>query len=137
MDEIQQVPLDFANTAKLAQIVGFGGVQIHAAHGFLLSQFLSPLFNKRTDDFGGPIANRMKLLLQSIQATRTAVGPDFAIAVKLNSSDQLMGGLSEDDALEVVAALDISSVDIIDISGVHIFPVRKPRLTGRGRSVFC
>ena len=132
LDEIQQVPLDFANTAKLAQIVGFGGVQIHAAHGFLLSQFLSPLFNKRTDDFGGPIANRMKLLLQSIQATRTAVRPGFAIAVKLNSSDQLMGGLSEDDALEVVAALDISSVDIIDISGGTYFPGAKAASDGVG-----
>jgi 2,4-dienoyl-CoA reductase-like NADH-dependent reductase (Old Yellow Enzyme family) len=132
LDEIQQVPLDFANTAKLAQIAGFGGVQIHAAHGFLLSQFLSPLFNKRTDDFGGPIANRMRLLLQSIEATRTAVGPDFAIAVKLNSSDQLMGGLSEDDALEVVAALDISSVDIIDISGGTYFPGAKAASDGAG-----
>ena len=132
LDEIQQVPLDFANTAKLAQIAGFGGVQIHAAHGFLLSQFLSPLFNQRTDDFGGPIANRMRLLLQSIEATRTAVGPDFAIAVKLNSSDQLMGGLSEDDALEVVAALDISSVDIIDISGGTYFPGAKAASDGAG-----
>ena len=100
LEEIQQLPLDFAKTAKLAQQAGFGGVQIHAAHGFLLSQFLSPLFNKRSDGYGGTIANRMKLLLQSIEAVRKAVGPDFPIAVKLNSSDQLVGGLDEDDALE-------------------------------------
>ncbi len=80
-EEIQQLPAEFARTAKLARIAGFGGVQIHAAHGFLLSQFLSPLFNKRSDAYGGPIANRMKPLLEAIEATRAAVGADFPIAV--------------------------------------------------------
>ncbi len=136
LDEIQKLPLDFAKTAKLAQQAGFGGVQIHAAHGFLLSQFLSPLFNKRSDGFGGTIANRMKLLLQSIKAVREAVGPDFPIAVKLNSSDQLVGGLDEDDALEVVAALDASSVDLIDISGGTYFPGAKAASDGVGRGPY-
>lgn len=136
LDEIQQLPLDFAKTAKLAQQAGFGGVQIHAAHGFLLSQFLSPLFNKRNDGYGGTIANRMKLLLQSIEAVREAVGPDFPIAVKLNSSDQLVGGLDEDDALEVVAALDASSVDLIDISGGTYFPGAKAASDGVGRGPY-
>jgi 2,4-dienoyl-CoA reductase-like NADH-dependent reductase (Old Yellow Enzyme family) len=122
MPEIQQVPAEFAMTARLAQQAGFGGVQIHAAHGFLLSQFLSPLFNLRGDAYGGPIANRMRLLLETIEATRAAVGPNFPIAVKLNSSDQLQGGLAEGDALKVVAALDRSSVDLIDISGGTYFP---------------
>ncbi|MFT6944855.1 MAG: 2,4-dienoyl-CoA reductase-like NADH-dependent reductase (Old Yellow Enzyme family) [Yoonia sp.] len=121
-DEIRSVPLEFARTAKLAQQAGFGGVQIHVAHGFLLSQFLSPLFNKRGDQYGGTIANRMRLLLEAVQATRDAVGPNYPIAIKLNSSDQLEGGLDEKDALEVVAALDCSSVDIIDISGGTYFP---------------
>ena len=136
LDEIHQVPLDFAKTAKLAQQAGFGGVQIHAAHGFLLSQFLSPLFNKRSDGFGGTIANRMKLLLQSIEATRAAVGPGFPIAVKLNSSDQLVGGLHEDDALEVVAGLDTSSADLIDISGGTYFPGAKAASDGAGRGPY-
>lgn len=136
LDEIQQLPLDFAKTAKLAQQAGFGGVQIHAAHGFLLSQFLSPLFNKRSDEYGGTIANRMKLLLQSIEAVRKEVGPDFPIAVKLNSSDQLVGGLDEDDALEVVAALDASSVDLIDISGGTYFPGAKAASDGAGRGPY-
>jgi 2,4-dienoyl-CoA reductase-like NADH-dependent reductase (Old Yellow Enzyme family) len=136
LDEIHQTPTDFAKTAKLAKKAGFGGVQIHAAHGFLLSQFLSPLFNKRSDDYGGTIANRMKLLLQSIEATREAVGPDFPIAVKLNSSDQLIGGLAEDDALEVVAALDASSVDLIDISGGTYFPGAKAASDGAGRGPY-
>lgn len=136
LDEIQQLPLGFAKTARLAQQAGFGGVQIHAAHGFLLSQFLSPLFNKRIDEYGGAIANRMKLLLQSIEAVREAVGPEFPIAVKLNSSDQLVGGLDEDDALEVVAALDASSVDLIDISGGTYFPGAKAASDGTGRGPY-
>jgi 2,4-dienoyl-CoA reductase-like NADH-dependent reductase (Old Yellow Enzyme family) len=124
-EEIRQVPLDLAQTARLAQEAGFSGMQIHAAHGFLLSQFLSPLFNKRVDDYGGSIANRMRLLLDVLEATRAAVGPQFPIAVKLNSSDQLEVGLGEEDALAVVAALDNSSVDLIDISGGTYFPGAK------------
>jgi 2,4-dienoyl-CoA reductase-like NADH-dependent reductase (Old Yellow Enzyme family) len=135
-DEINQVPLEFARTAKLAQQTGFGGVQIHAAHGFLLSQFLSPLFNKRSDEYGGSVANRMRLLRASIEATRAAVGPHFPIAVKLNSSDQLEGGFSEDEALEVVAALDGTSVDIIDISGGTYFPGAKSASDSAGRGPY-
>jgi len=122
IDEIRLLPTEFAKTAKLAIQTGFGGVQIHAAHGFLLSQFLSPLFNKRIDDYGGDIANRMRLLLDTISATRDAVGPDFPIAVKLNSSDQLVDGLNEEEALKIVAALDGTSIDLIDISGGTYFP---------------
>jgi 2,4-dienoyl-CoA reductase-like NADH-dependent reductase (Old Yellow Enzyme family) len=129
---IGRVPTEFAMTAQLARQAGFGGVQIHAAHGFLLSQFLSPLFNKRRDEYGGPIANRMRLLLQSIEATRAAVGPGFPIALKLNSSDQLEGGFDEEDALRVVKALDRSSVDIIDISGGTYFPGAKSASDGAG-----
>ncbi|MDF1775553.1 MAG: NADH:flavin oxidoreductase/NADH oxidase family protein [Rhizobiaceae bacterium] len=120
--EIAQLPSEFARTASLAQQAGFGGVQIHAAHGFLLSQFLSPLFNRRSDAYGGSITNRMRLLLETIEAVRAAVGPKFPIAVKLNSSDQLEGGFSEEDALKVVAALEQTSIDLIDISGGTYFP---------------
>jgi len=135
-DEIQQIPLEFARTARLAQQAGFGGVQIHAAHGFLLSQFLSPLFNKRNDEYGGDIANRMRLLMESIEATRASVGADYPIAVKLNSSDQLEGGFQEEDALRVVAALDQSSVDLIDISGGTYFPGAKSASDGAGRGPY-
>jgi 2,4-dienoyl-CoA reductase-like NADH-dependent reductase (Old Yellow Enzyme family) len=75
----------------------------------LLSQFLSPLFNKRRDEYGGAIANRMRLLLEAIEATRAAVGPNFPIAVKLNSSDQLEGGLGEEDALQSCVVFDLPS----------------------------
>lgn len=92
--------------ARRAAALGFGGVQIHAAHGFLLSQFLSPLFNLRTDAYGGSIQARMRLLLESIEAVRVAVPSEFVVAVKLNATDQLEGGLMEEDALRVVAELE-------------------------------
>ena len=124
-EEIQELPSKFSKTALLAMKSGFGGVQIHAAHGFLLSQFLSPLFNKRDDEYGGTINNRMRLLLEIIKAVRSTVGPYFPIAVKLNSSDQLEGGFEENDSIEVVEALNNSSIDLIDISGGTYFPGAK------------
>lgn len=136
LSEIRRLPAEFAKTARLAQQAGFGGVQIHAGHGYLLSQFLSPLFNKRSDAYGGAIANRMRLLLEAIAATRADVGPGFPIAVKLNSSDQLEGGLDREDALKVVAALDRSSVDLIDISGGTYFPGAKSASDGTGRGPY-
>ena len=120
--EIAALPGLFARTARLARDLGFGGVEIHAAHGFLLSQFLSPLFNRRPDAYGGPIANRMRLLLEVIEAVRGAVGDRFPVGLKLNATDQLVGGLAPNDALEVVAALDRTSIDLIDISGGTYFP---------------
>jgi 2,4-dienoyl-CoA reductase-like NADH-dependent reductase (Old Yellow Enzyme family) len=136
LDEIRRLPAAFARTAWLARQADFGGVQIHAAHGYLLSEFLSPLFNKRSDEFGGAIANRMRPLLEAIGATRAAVGPDFPIAVKLNSSDQLEGGFDKEDALKVVAALDRSSVDLIDISGGTYFPGARSASDGAGRGPY-
>ncbi len=134
--EIENLPSEFARTASFAKQTGFGGVQLHAAHGFLLSQFLSPLFNRRTDGYGGSISNRMRLLLECVDAIREAVGTKFPIAVKLNSSDQLEGGLIEDDALEVVAALNRSSIDLIDISGGTYFPGAKSASDGTGRGPY-
>ncbi|MBT0957098.1 NADH:flavin oxidoreductase/NADH oxidase family protein [Alphaproteobacteria bacterium KMM 3653] len=134
--EIAALPAEFAASAARSQEAGFGGVQIHAAHGFLLSQFLSPLFNKRVDGYGGPIENRMRLLLEVIEAVRGAVGPAFAIGVKLNSSDQLEGGLAEAEALQVIAALDRSSVDLIDISGGTYFPGAKAASDSGGRGPY-
>lgn len=120
--EIQAVPDCFAKTALRAADLGFGGIQIHAAHGFLLSQFLSPLFNHRTDAYGGSIQARMRLLIESVEAVRTMIPPDFVIAVKLNATDQLDGGLTEEEALKVVAALERKDVDLLDISGGTYFP---------------
>ncbi len=120
--EIRAVPDCFARTALRAVELGFGGVQIHAAHGFLLSQFLSPLFNRRTDAYGGSIEARMRLLIETVEAVRASVPSDFVVAVKLNATDQLDGGLTEDEALEVVAGLEGKGVDLLDISGGTYFP---------------
>lgn len=125
LEEVHALPGAFARTATLAKRTGFGGVQIHAAHGFLLSQFLSPLFNRRSDAYGGDIAARMRIILDVVAEVRQAVGPGFPIALKLNSSDQLEGGLTEQDALAVIAALDGSAVDLIEISGGTYFPGAK------------
>ena len=125
LTEIRQIPKNFARTARLARDYGFGGVEIHAAHGFLLSQFLSPLFNHRTDDYGGSLENRMQLLLEAIDSVRAAVGPEFPVGVKINSSDQIEGGLSQEEALQIVKRLDSTSVDLIDISGGTYFPGAK------------
>ncbi|MEO0912422.1 MAG: hypothetical protein AAFY59_05450 [Pseudomonadota bacterium] len=91
-DEIARLPAEFAATARLAQDAGFSGVQVHAAHGFLLSQFLSPLFNRREDAYGGALQNRARLTLEVIEAVRGAVGPGFPVGVKLNAADGLEGG---------------------------------------------
>ncbi|KUJ73815.1 tRNA-dihydrouridine synthase [Ruegeria profundi] len=120
--EIETVPECFAKTARHAAELGFGGVQIHAAHGFLLSQFLSPLFNHRTDAYGGSISARMRLLIETVEAVRAAVPSDFVVSVKLNATDQLVGGLTEEAALKVVAALEGKGVDLLDISGGTYFP---------------
>ena len=122
LDEIHALPAEFARTASLAKQLGFGGVELHAAHGFLLNQFLSPLFNRRADAYGGSLQNRMRLVLEVIDAVRKAVGPEYAIGIKLNATDQLEGGFAEDESLEVVAALDKTGIDLIDISGGTYFP---------------
>lgn len=122
MPEIKALPQEFARTACLAKEFGFGGVEIHAAHGFLLSQFLSPLFNKRSDEYGGNLSNRMRILLETVDAIRHVVGPHFPVALKLNATDQLEGGFQQDEALAVLAALNDTSVDLIDISGGTYFP---------------
>lgn len=123
--EVRALPDLFARTAAMAKELGFGGVEVHAAHGFLLSQFLSPLFNRRTDAYGGPIASRMRLLIEVVEAVRDAVGPGFPVAVKLNATDQLEGGLEADDALEVVGALGRAQIDLLDVSGGTYFPGAK------------
>lgn len=122
LDEIQALPAEFARTASLTKQLGFGGVELHAAHGFLLNQFLSPLFNKRQDAYGGSLQNRMRLLLEIISAVRDAVGRQFPVGIKLNATDQLEGGFAEDESLEVISAIDKMEIDLIDISGGTYFP---------------
>ncbi len=122
LEDIHELPEAYARAAMLAKEVGFGGAQIHAGHGFLFSQFLSPLFNHRTDAYGGPIEDRFRIVGEVLDAVRQAVGPSFPIGIKINSTDKLIGGLDNADALQVVRLLDQTSVDLIDISGGTYFP---------------
>jgi 2,4-dienoyl-CoA reductase-like NADH-dependent reductase (Old Yellow Enzyme family) len=114
---IEDVIRRFARTSRLAQEAGFTGVEIHAAHGYLLSQFLSPLANKRTDRWGGSLENRVRLLIEIVKAVRAAVSPAFAVAVKLNSADFQRGGFSAEEAREVVRLLNDLRVDLVELSG--------------------
>jgi 2,4-dienoyl-CoA reductase-like NADH-dependent reductase (Old Yellow Enzyme family) len=116
-EEIPGIISAFVNAARRAKMAGFDAVQLHAAHGFLLNQFLSPAFNKRTDEFGGTLENRARLLLEVVQSIRQAVGPDYPILVKLSSEDFLEGGLSRDEAVQVAVMLEKTSVDSIELSG--------------------
>ncbi len=128
--EINSLPAMYARAAMQAKHAGFGGVQIHAGHGFLLSQFLSPLFNHREDGYGGSIEARCRVVLEIISAVRDAVGQLFPIGIRINSTDKLEGGLAETDAIEVVRLLDTSSIDLIDISGGTYFPGAKASSDG-------
>ncbi|MBA5637984.1 NADH:flavin oxidoreductase/NADH oxidase family protein [Duganella sp. LX20W] len=116
-DDIADVRRRFVKSAQLAEQFGFNGVEVHAAHGYLISQFLSPITNKRTDQWGGPIANRARLLVEVVKEIRQTVGKDFAVAVKLNSADFQRGGFSTDDAKTVIAMLNPLGVDMIELSG--------------------
>ena len=136
IDDIQDLPGMYARTALQAKNMGFSGVQIHAGHGFLLSQFLSPLFNHRTDGYGGSIEARCRIVLEIIREVRRAVGPAFPVGIRINSTDQLEGGLTEVDALEVVRLLDRASIDLIDISGGTYFPGAKASSDGASRGPY-
>ena len=124
-EEIQRLPGMYARSAAYAKSVGFSGIQIHAGHGWLLSQFLSPLFNRRNDGYGGSIEARCRIILEVIDEVRRAIGPSFPVGIRINSTDKLEGGLTEIDALEAVRLLDRTSVDLIDFSGGTYFPGAK------------
>ena len=125
--EIEEIVRRFGICAAAVKEAGFTGVQVHAAHGYLLSEFLSPRSNLRQDRYGGELANRARALLEAVAATRAAVGPDFPVAVKLNSADFQKGGFAFEDSLQVAAWLEEAGVDLIEISGGTY---EQPRLMG-------
>ena len=116
-DEILDFIQRFARVAVTARDTGFTGVQVHSAHGYLLSSFLSPVTNRRTDAWGGSLENRARFLLETLRAVRKAVGDDFPVALKLNSDDFRKGGFSNEDCLQVVEWLNSERVDLLEISG--------------------
>jgi 2,4-dienoyl-CoA reductase-like NADH-dependent reductase (Old Yellow Enzyme family) len=116
-EEILEIVGRFATSAALTRDFGFDGVQIHAAHGYLINQFLSPHHNRREDDWGGDASRRMCFLLEVYRAMRSAVGDDYPIGIKLNSADFLRGGFSEEQSMEVVDQIAAEGIDLIEISG--------------------
>ena len=115
--DIDEIVTAFGDGARRAKDYGFDAVELHAAHGYLINQFLSPLTNQRTDAYGGPLENRCRFLLEVYRAVRLAVGPDFPVLVKLNGSDNLEGGLDIKDAVHAARLLDIEKIDAIEVSG--------------------
>lgn len=117
----------FAQAAASCREGGFDGVQIHAAHGYLISQFLSPRANLRTDEWGGSLENRARFLLETVRAVRAASGADFAVSVKLNSADFQKGGFAFEDSVTVAGWLEAAGIDLLEISGGTY---EQPRLLG-------
>jgi len=141
-EDISTIISDFARAAGRAKQVGFDAIQIHAAHGFLLSQFLSPAFNRRKDMYAGPLENRVRLLLQVIKGVRESVGPQYPILVKLNSEDFLKCGMTSEESIRVACMLEKASVNAIELSGgtvvssEKLIPSRPGRLTNPDQEVY-
>lgn len=115
--EIAEIILRFGWAAKVVKESGFTGVQIHGAHGYLVSQFLSPLHNQRTDQWGGSLENRMRFVVEVYKKIRETVGAQFPVSIKLNSADFQKGGFTEEESMEVVSTLSDLGMDLIEISG--------------------
>jgi 2,4-dienoyl-CoA reductase-like NADH-dependent reductase (Old Yellow Enzyme family) len=116
-EEILDIIQRFAHTASVARETGFTGVQIHGAHGYLISEFLSPDINKRNDNWGGNLENRSKFLLEIVRSVRKSVGDDFPVSLKLNSADFQKGGFTHEDAIQVASWLNEEGLDLLEISG--------------------
>ncbi|MBE1555483.1 NADH:flavin oxidoreductase/NADH oxidase family protein [Sporosarcina limicola] len=117
VSEIEDLINRFGEAARIAKKAGFTGVQIHAAHGYLFNQFLSPYHNQRTDEWGGALANRMRFLEETYKEIRKQVGKSFPIGIKLNSADFQKGGFTEDESMEVLQKMSELGIDLIEISG--------------------
>ena len=116
-EDIQEIVEVFARAARRAKEAGFDAIQIHGAHGFLISQFLSPAFNTRTDAYGGPIENRAKVVLEILEKMRSYVGNDFPLLIKMNSEDGIDGGLTVKESLRAALMFQDAGIDAIELSG--------------------
>ncbi len=116
-EEILMLIERYANTARIAKKAGWAGVQIHGAHGYLVSQFLSPSTNQRKDRWGGSLENRARFVLMIYRAMRNTLGADFPISIKINSADFQRGGFSEEESMEVIDLLSAEGIDLIEVSG--------------------
>jgi len=140
--DIANIVSAFTQAAVRAKQAGFDAIQLHAAHGFLLSQFLSPALNQRTDEYGGTLENRARFLLEAVRSVRKATGPGYPLLIKLNSEDFLEGGLTRAEAVQVSAMLEAASIDTIEFSGGTVVspekfsPSRPGKLKGPPGEVF-
>ena len=140
-DEIESILDAFASAAAMVVEAGFDGVQVHAAHGYLASQFLSPRVNHRVDRWGGPIENRARFLLEAVRRVRARIGAGKTVAVKLNSSDFQKGGFSPEDSASVVEMLDGAGIDLLELSGgnyesLALLGLESPRESTRKREAY-
>jgi len=129
--EITEIVQAFHDAALRVKKAGFDGVEIHSAHGYLLNQFLSPLTNKREDDYGGSLIKRIRIHLEVIQAVRTAVGDNFPILLRLGASDFIDGGTTIEDSQFAAREFEKAGVDVLDISG-GFSGYMVPGLNGQG-----
>ena len=127
--EIYEIIDQFATSAELAKMAGFSGVQIHCAHGYLLNQFLSPWHNRRDDQWGGSLDNRMRILVEIYRAMRNRVGANFPVGLKLNSTDFKDGGFTADESRYVAVSMQNEGIDLLEISGGSY---ENPVMTGVG-----
>ena len=141
-EDIRAVIDAFVKAAARAEKAGFDGVQIHAAHGYLLSQFLSPFYNRRNDEYGGSLENRVRIVLEVFESIRGKVGSDYPVMIKMNAQDFVEGGLNADEAIEIAAILDSSGIDAIELSGGTLSfsgklnPIRSGKLSSQDEEVF-
>jgi 2,4-dienoyl-CoA reductase-like NADH-dependent reductase (Old Yellow Enzyme family) len=138
VDDVQSLVEAFAEGAERARESEFDGVQIHAAHGYLLSQFLSPVYNRRVDAYGGTIKNRARILVEVLRAIRSRVGSQFPVLIKINSEDFLPDGLSVDEMIEVSLQLEKEGIDAVELSGGtadsgKFVPVRLGKIGSEGK----
>jgi 2,4-dienoyl-CoA reductase-like NADH-dependent reductase (Old Yellow Enzyme family) len=117
VSDLEKLKSDYVAAARRAQMAGFDGIQLHSAHGYLLSQFLSPWFNRRTDQYGGSGDNRVRIHIETIRAIRQAVGHDYPLLVKINSEDFTDGGLSVSDSIAAAGQMVEAGLDAIELSG--------------------
>lgn len=140
--EIQHTVDAFVAAAVRAKNAGFDGVQIHAAHGYLLSEFLSPYYNRRRGEYGGAVANRSRIVLDILGQIKSTLGNEFPVLIKMNSEDFIDGGLTVEDSLQIARLLEDAGIDAIELSGgtadeaSQFKPVRQGRLPSEDREVF-
>lgn len=134
-EQIQEIIQRFTDTAVQAEKAGFDGVEIHAAHGYLIAQFLSPLVNKRQDQWGGSIQNRARLLIEVIKSVKAKTSANFGLGIKINSADFQRGGFDIDDALTVMKLLEPLAIDLIELSGGSYEVPAMQGITADGRTL--